>query len=258
MTRLARLSLALALCLPAAPTASAQEGQPAPRFEVASIKPNVSGPRAFQMPEFSQGGRFTFTNVTLVDMIVQSFPTRRIQMEGGPGWIDSDRFDVAAKADVSAGDVKPPQMRLMLRSLLEDRFQLKLHTETRETNVLTLVVAKTVTLVECKDDHKTEMVVGENRQMMFHKMHIAGLVNTMANMLHTPVVDGTGLTGFYDFTLDPSRFANDGGAPDPAHPDSFADLVVAAVREELGLRLEKKKSALEITVIDRAEHPSEN
>jgi uncharacterized protein (TIGR03435 family) len=251
-----RTGLLTAFLVPA--LSLAQDAQPAPRFEVASIKPNLSETHRFQMPEFAQGGRLTFTDATLVDMIVQAYSTRRIQMEGGPGWIDSDHFDVVAKADVSAGGVKTPQMRLMLRSLLEERFQLKLHTEMKEENVLTLVVAKAVPLVECKDDHaKTELVRGENLQMTFHKMHIVGLVNTMANILHTPVMDGTGLTGYYDFTIDPNRFRSD-DASDPGHKDSFADLVVAAVREQLGLRLEKKKAPLEITIVDRAEHPSAN
>ena len=93
--------------------------------------------------------------------------------------------------------------------------------------------------------------------MIFTRMPIVGLVNTMANILHTPVVDRTGLTGFYDFTLDPNRFAS--AAADPSAPkDNFGDLFVSAVREQLGLTLEKQRDKLTITVIDHAERPREN
>ncbi len=123
---------------------------PAPRFDVGSIKPNLSGLRALQKFEFAPGGRFTTLNATLVDMFVQAYLTRRVQMESGPGWIDSDRFDV---------EVKPAQMRLRLRSLLEDRFQLKLPTETREMPALSVVAAKTgARLVECHDADKSSLV----------------------------------------------------------------------------------------------------
>jgi uncharacterized protein (TIGR03435 family) len=167
---------------------------------------------------------------------------------------------VVAKTDPAAGKVEWPQLQLMVRALLEDRFQLRYHTETKEMSVLSLVVAKkgAVDLIECKDhNHPAELVPGDNRQMTFHHMSIVGLVNTMANILQTPVVDGTGITGYYDFTLDPNHFANQDPG-DAAHKETFGDLVIAAVHEQLGLRLEKKKASLDITIIDRAEHPSAN
>jgi uncharacterized protein (TIGR03435 family) len=247
------------LCFCLSPLLPAQDQPPAPHFDVASIKPNLSGLRTLQKLEFAAGGRFTAINATLVDMIVQAYPTRRIQMQGGPGWIDSDRFDVMAETDPAAGEVKTPQMRLMLRTLLEQRFALKFHTESKEMPVLALVPAKTgAKLVECKDDEKTSLTPGDRGQLVFRRMPMVGLVNTMANILHTPVVDGTGITGFYDFTLDPDRFAGQDAAADPSRKESFADLVVVAVREQLGLRLEKQRATLEITFIDQAEPPTPN
>src|SRR6266851_7452058 len=90
-------------------------GQPRPEFEVASIKPNRSGvaPDRINPVSPTPGGRFTATNVTLVDLIVRFYPTRRIQMQGGPGWIDSDseRFDVVAKAPASERELKYADFR---------------------------------------------------------------------------------------------------------------------------------------------------
>jgi len=91
----------------------------APRrlFEVASVKPNKSGPTVGTWTSpiaFLPSGRFTATNVTLVDVIVQVYSTRRIQMPGGPDWIDSERFDIAAKADASTGPMKPAEFLPMV------------------------------------------------------------------------------------------------------------------------------------------------
>jgi uncharacterized protein (TIGR03435 family) len=99
------------------------------------------------------------------------------------------------------------------------------------------------------------MTPGAQGQLAFTKMPIVGLVNTMANILHTPVVDRTGIAGFYDFTLDPQNYASDAAGPSK---DSFGDLVVTAVRDQLGLVLEKGREKLTITIIDHAERPRGN
>src|ERR1700733_1174666 len=87
--------------------------------EVTPIKHNKTGPRAVQGNQlaFLPGGRFTATDVTLVDLIVQAYPTRRIQMRGGPDWIDADRFDIVAKADAADGEVTREQWPLMMQAL---------------------------------------------------------------------------------------------------------------------------------------------
>ncbi len=93
--------------------------------------------------------------------------------------------------------------------------------------------------------------------MNFQKMPIVGLVNTLSNILHTPVVDQTGITGFFDFTLDPMQFMTPPSPDNPVRPD-FSELVLTAVQEQLGFKLEKKKAPLEFTIIDHAEKPTEN
>jgi len=235
---------------------SFQDQPPARRhFEVASIKASTSGQRALQGFTFT-GNRFTATNATLVDMIVRVYPTRRIQMQGGPDGIDSERFDVLAKADDSEGEVKHSQIAEMVQTMLEDRFKLAFHNETKEMQVLTLVQGKSSPKLEpAKEGDPVGMTQGEHGQMVFKRMNMQGLVNLTSNLLGVPVVDRTNLAGFYSFTIDPLLLV---GADTPVKREDFGDLFVSAVQTQLGMKLEKQKLPLEITVIDRAERPAAN
>jgi uncharacterized protein (TIGR03435 family) len=109
------------------------------RFEVASVKRNTSGD-GFVTIGMPPGGRLTFTNVPVRQMIVRAYQVQPYQVLGGPSWITSDRFDVTAKA---ADNATPQQLNAMLQSLLADRFKLKIHKETRQSDVYRLVKART-------------------------------------------------------------------------------------------------------------------
>ena len=227
-------------------------------FDVASIrKTDAERPRVYVTPfAFLPGGRFTATNVTLTDVVVMAYRTRRIQLRGGPSWIDSDRFNIVAQTDEASGEVKPEQWAPMVQALLEDRFKLALHRETAESTVYALVPGKTPPKIQpAKEGEQKALVRGDRGQLNFQGMPLTGLVNTLANILHTPVVDGTGLTGPYDFTLDPLALSD---PKQPVTPDTWPELILTAVREQLGFKLEKQKASLEFTIIDHAEQPTEN
>jgi uncharacterized protein (TIGR03435 family) len=234
------------------------------QFELASIrKTNAVRPEIWVTPfTYSPSGRFAATTVTLTDVIVMAYKTRRIQMRGGPNWIDSERFDIVAKADMSEGDIKQEEWAPMIQSLLEERFRLRLHRETKVMPVLALVTGNNPPkLQEPKEGEQTLSYRGDSYQLIFQRMPMSALVNSLANLLHTPVVDGTGITGFFDFTLDPLKFVTPTGGKESAEPltaGSYADLISTAVKEDLGFKLEKQKAPLEITVIDSAERPSDN
>jgi len=254
-----RWTIIAGLTLVAGMPAVAQPHPPQrPEFDIASIRKNVTGPPKVYVSPFvlSPSGRFVATNVTLTELIVMAYRTRRIQMRGGPDWIDSDRFNIVAKTGEGDGTVKQELFAPLVQALLEERFKLALHRETEERTVFALVTGETPPRIQpAKEGEQTSMVPGERGQMTFQKMPISGLVNTLANILHTPVVDGTGLMGFFDFTLDPLQLS------DPTQPvsrDIWPDLVLTALREQLGFKLEKQKASLEITVIDHAEQPSDN
>jgi uncharacterized protein (TIGR03435 family) len=149
----------------------------------------------------------------------------------------------------------------MVQALLEDRFQLRFHIEKKEMQAYALAVGKNAPkLKEAMDGEVPGLILGERYKMIFQNMPIVGLVNTMSNILHTPVVDSTGLQGFYDFTLDPFQFLTTAGATGAPKADSYdiGNAVVAAVQEQLGFKLERQKELLDITVIDHSERPGEN
>jgi uncharacterized protein (TIGR03435 family) len=114
------LTLILEVLLVAAGTMSAQS------FEVASIKPNHSGAASrFVHPT---PGKLNISNMTLKDLLMFAYQVRDFQISGGPGWINSDQYDIEAKAE---GNPSQDQMKLMLQSLLADRFKLALHRDTK-------------------------------------------------------------------------------------------------------------------------------
>ena len=107
-------------------------------FEVASVKTNKSGPMTMMMMR-TLPTSFNVTNLPLRSLIMQAYRLSNYQLVGAPSWIDSERFDVVAKAPEGS---KPDQTMLMLRGLLADRFKLKVHGETRDTQVFALVLAR--------------------------------------------------------------------------------------------------------------------
>src|SRR5581483_6197719 len=221
--RMGNRSLAILAALTCT-VAFAQTAAPRRKFEVASIRKNKStAPGVYVNPcVLLPGGRFRATYATLVDLIGMAYHTRRIQMRGGPAWIDAEHFDIAAKADESEGEVQKGQWEEMVQALLEDRFKLRLHRENREMTVYTLVTGKaSPKLNPAKDGEQKALLPGSHGEMIFQAMPLSGLVNTLANNLHTPVVDGTGIAGAFDFTIDPMRFTD----PDqPATPNNWGEL----------------------------------
>jgi uncharacterized protein (TIGR03435 family) len=154
----------------------------------------------------------------------------------------------------------------MLQALLADRFKLAVHRETKELPVYTLAVGKNGSkLQEAKEDEKTDFTLGAaggRLQRGFQKQGLAILVNMLANMLDSPVLDKTGLNGHYDFKLEwapdlPRRV--DGSAPmlNGVTVESGPDIFMA-LQEQLGLKLEKKKGPAEVLIVDHAEKASEN
>jgi Protein of unknown function (DUF3738) len=129
---------ALAFVLP--PIAAQIPSAPKPSFAVVSIKANKSGNRIV-LPTASPGGRFSATNVWLRSLLQFAYQPRngsltRNQIVGGPSWMDTDQFDIEAKGEADAGVIPPEEMQLMVRSMLEHRFQLKAHVENRELPIV--------------------------------------------------------------------------------------------------------------------------
>ena len=222
-------------------------------FEVASVKVH---PFPYQVVKSEVSGpRATWEAYGLEGLIMEAYRVDSYQISRGPAWLASDRFDINAKAP---GDrtLTADRKREMLRALLEDRFQLKVHRETREQPVYSLVVAKGgPKLKASSEDARPGMTLeskGQAVEILFSKWDMARLAGQISGNEGRKVVDKTGLSGEYDITL---SYADDrraaGGQQDG--PSLFT-----ALQEQLGLKLESQKGPVEVLVIDHAEKPSEN
>jgi len=273
---------------------SAAEAPANPVFEVASVRQNRSG-EGFIRIGMAPGGRFTATNMPLRQLILMAYQVQPFQIDGGPSWMTSDRFDIVAKAD---RDVPPPApgvagpMQFMMRALLADRFKLTLHNEQKEMPVYNLVVARAdgklgPQLKQSTTDCAAIMAAGRrgggppsppsfNEPIQCGMRVLPGTLSAggfplsqFAQFLSTTVqrivVDRTGLTGNFDvnMTWTPDQLPQGRGDPPPGAPplpaiDPNGPSIFTAVQEQLGLKLESTKAPVDMLVVDRAEHPTED
>lgn len=270
--------------------ARAQVSPPAsassPSFEVASIKPNRAGDNMVRLM-FAPDG-LSGNGLPVRMLIGFAYNMKDFQISGGPGWIDSERYDIEAKMDESTiaalkkltPEQAIEQRRLMVRSLLVERFKLKVSHSNKELPIYALVVAKNgPKLTKSADAPSGPGGPGAPggpgpRGMMRFQMGelnatgapISLLVDSLAREVGRTVVDKTGLEGRYDFTLHwnsdrqglsaagPAD-ANQGPAPSS---DSSGPSIFTALQEQLGLKLESQKGPVETLVIESVERPSEN
>jgi uncharacterized protein (TIGR03435 family) len=238
-------SLALYLCLPAALLAQAQTNTAdRPPFEVASIKPHRPEPGPFRSSTSFETGGIHFTNVNLKGCIRAAYGVAANRISGGPDWLTEERYDIVAKA---ASAAPKAQLMLMLQTLLEGRFQLRLHRETKELPIYALVAAKNGPKMRPgKEDGDTE--IGGSTHLIDSRgmtmTALAGFLSRLSDEVDLPVFDRTGLTGAFDITLD-------------FEPDS-GQSIFTALQEQLGLKLEPQRGPVEILMIDHAAKPADN
>jgi uncharacterized protein (TIGR03435 family) len=277
----------LAGALGQATAAAPQTGDAAthlPAFEVASVKPNKSGEGMMTRMGATPDGT-SCMNVTLQEILRKTFGMQNDRIIGAPGWVKTDRFDIEAK--VAASDapklkgLKTDQRWLMMLPVLEDRFNLKFHHESRELTTYALVIAKGgLKLKEARpgDTYPNGFKGPGGATGMFldrgkvtgQGVNIAGIMSVLALQgMDRTIFDKTGLTGKYDFTLQwtpdnaPPAMAGapEGGPPGSEGappPDAGGPSLFTALEEQLGLKLEPQKAPLDVIVIDHIEKPSEN
>jgi len=244
-------------------TATALYAQ-APVFEVTSVKFNKLPPRERHTESgCSPAGRFVSLGLNLRSTFFWAFNMRPFQVTGLPSWIDAPGavFDIEAKA---AGPVEESQCRLLVQTLLEDRFKLAVHREQRELPAYALVLAKNgPKMRKVNPDDKPKpgggvRMFGNPLQVPRGKDPLGGWsMQQLADMLTgqpaldgRPVLDRTGLSGTYEIDL---NFALVPGVVDAGKPEIFD-----AVQDQLGLKLESVKASFETLVVDRLEKPDAN
>jgi uncharacterized protein (TIGR03435 family) len=218
-------------------TVAVASAQTQPAFEAASVKPAKPDENA---TSYTRNGEFMGS---LQSLIWFAYGVEDYRISGGPKWLTTDRFDVVYEPT-------GPQAKLMLRTLLAERFKLAVHTETRQMPVYALVVAKGGPKMEKTDG--SIISGGGGPAMIKGTMEMSTLAdNYLSSTLRRRVIDQTGLTGAYKLSL--KWTPDDKPVTDNSLPSLFT-----AIQEQLGLRLESTKGPVEIFVIDHAEKPSEN
>jgi uncharacterized protein (TIGR03435 family) len=252
--------------LVAASSALAQNSAP-PAFEVASVKINPqfrqedrsTGPSTIATP----GGSLTMHNVNMRRIVAWAYHVQWPEVIG-PAWIDSDRYDILAKVGKAAGE---EEMRPMLQALLAERFHLAAHRETRQMEALVLLEPKgglKMTPSQVQGPVETSEAPGGGK--LVKGIVLADLAEEMAHESALPIVDMTGLKGRFDITFNPEKYVTalrSRMMADPQHVPPESELRIILIQDllagDLGLRLESRKAAVEVVVIDRADKvPVEN
>ena len=265
MARILRFAAALAGSLYGIAAQSPPARPAFDSFEVATIK-SADGSKGRFIRMRSEHELFA-KNYTLKSLIAAAYSVPPIAISGGPPWLDSEYFDISAK---TPGEVRPnlDEQMSMMRALLTERFKLKFERQEKTMSIYTLSVAKTgVKLKESASlpDALPELVSTVYPSHLSLPARNATIAQFAAMLqravLERPVVDATGLTGRFDFTLewaaDETQFGGQvhsvATPEDPARPSLFA-----ALQEQLGLRLQAGKGPFPIFLILNAERPSEN
>jgi uncharacterized protein (TIGR03435 family) len=222
-----------------------------PSFEVAAIKPGQPGRDNIQ----AEPGTVTMRNTSLSGCIRWAFEVQDYQISG-PAWLDDARFDISAKAATPA---KTPELRIMMQTLLAQRFGLGFHREVKEMRALILSVPKA--------GHKLQPTETEGSpSFKTGKMNLTGqgatvrqLTDFLSREIRTPVIDQTGLTGRFNYFLDIGSYISEEMRKAGGPPPDAESIIATAIHGQLGLKLEPKKAPVEIIVIDRLEKaPTEN
>ena len=283
--------MVLAAGVIAIPVFSQEPAGSRPSFEVASVKPSTTGAdgTSFRV----QPGRLTVTNGTFRMVMAVAYKVRDFQISGGPNWTGTDRWNIEAKAEegsvseltLSFDPAVTNPLLLMLQSLLEDRFQLKMHREPKDMPVYELAVAKGGPKIKLSADQspivapergaplppkpqrggpmpRGAMAMGRG-SVEANGVPIANFIQGLSQQLGRPIVDKTGLKGFYDIKLQWTPELGGGlvkpGGPDPDPPaDASGPSIFTAIQEQLGLRLDSAKGPVDILVIDSVQKPTEN
>jgi uncharacterized protein (TIGR03435 family) len=246
---------------------SAMKGQGAadadhkPTFEVASVKP--SNPDEQGKILTARTRQLVTGNTTLVDLITFAYQLHVQQVTGVPSWGSTDKYDVIGKPEAGS-PVDRTAMRTMLQTLLADRFRLTFHRDKKDLSFYALVkTAKTVVL--------TKRVGNDERGAFIEFRGLGSIVFSNATfddfsalmqqaVLDRPVVDKSGMTGRYDFTLtwtpDETQFSSLGIRVPPPAAEALAPGLFTAIQEQLGLKLEPSRGPVEVFVIDHVEPPT--
>ena len=222
-----------------------------PSFEVATVKP--SDPSDQSSGFHLEGHRIFIECQTVEAMMMFAYNVHPRQIVNAPDWVGSEKFDVKGVPDAE-GEPNLKQFREMVRTLLADRFELKVRADKREMTVYALRVAKGGPKIAKTAGPADAMAdqTGNGHMMRFTANTMDEFAGGLQYMVDRPVVDQTGMAGKYDFTL---RWSPEGA---PRNDPDAAQPLFTAIPEQLGLRLEATKALTDVQVVDHIARPSAN
>lgn len=247
-----------------AQTAAAAHPDPAgPNYDVVTVKLNDTGSGSIHLS--IRDDLLQATNIQLDSLIETAFDIRRDQILELPHWAQVTHYDVVAKVvDMTPEQLRGlsgEQRRAMIQHLLQQRFHLQTHIETRTLPLLKLTVAKDGIKfsewqkpAEDQSNKKGSMNVN-NDEMTAIGVPMGTLVRFLASQTHMPVVDETGLKGNYNFNM---KWQREEEGPSSGLHDQALPPIYAALPEQLGLKLESGKGPVNVLVVDSIEQPGEN
>ena len=281
-------TLVLALLCVAALVVAVPAQEKDATFEVAAVKANKSGDTNGRLQGLP-GGRVVATNIPVRPIITFAYQLAGYQLVGGPGWLNTDRYDLNAKMEEGSsatpampGQSAPNPMQIALRHLLEDRFKLKTHHETREMDIYALVLARpggspgpglkssTQDCAAAADAAAKQSgppqpfgapgqpfcgIAGGTGRLRFGGLPAMSFPAAFSGPAGRMIVDRTGLSGRWDFEL---TYAPENRGPDAPPADPNAPSFFTAIQEQLGLKLEPTKGPVDVLVIDSVEKPVED
>jgi uncharacterized protein (TIGR03435 family) len=235
---------------------------PAPAFDVASVRPaapvDERGSKTRPHHVHTTPGNLVMRNIAMKEAIQWAYSMEAYQV-AGPTFLDDTRFDVVAKAAEPATD---DQMRLMMQTLLASRFQLTLHRENKEMAGMALLVGKGNSKMKASADGGESVFEpqGGKPAIKFGHMSMHEFAALLSEPMHKPVIDLTEIKGTFDFTLDASNYVPTEPAPgQPREHEDETYMVLRALQDQLGLRLEPRKLTIDMLIVEHIEKvPTEN
>jgi uncharacterized protein (TIGR03435 family) len=248
--------------IPAPPTRiQPMDSAAKPNVEVSTVKPTQPGTRMFALT--IQGTHLVVRNFSLTNLIKFAYQVQNRQIVGGPGWMDTDNWDIEAKPDMP-GLTSVEQEREILKKLFAERFALKIHNEMREMTAYVLTVGNSGLKMTKSADASLSpnFAMGPLGVLRVRSATLEDFTRILqGNVLDRPVVNQTGLTDKWDFILrwtpDETQFLGMPALP-PTANDANAPSLFVAIQEQLGLNLNAQKTQVPVLVIDHIEKPSPN
>jgi uncharacterized protein (TIGR03435 family) len=252
----------LAMVLVALTMAHAQTPPTRLTFDVATIRPSPALDRNGGIKALPGGDGYTAQNIPVKLMISLMYRVPMRQITGGPEWLDTDRYNVEARADRA---YSIDDLHVMYQNLLADRFHLKFHKETKEGNVYALMLDTPGSKMKPNggpQDFNIPITFAADGSIIGRRVPIPYLCWWLGQQLQDtgrPVIDLTGLTGNYDFTLTfapelPPDASRDNQSPEQRDRPTL----IEAVKPQLGLKLQQQKGPIDYYVIDHIDRPSDN